>query len=548
MSATAWLLWMCVVAIIICVIAVVMNRDDPRFAFTLGSFVLLLAILMIASRGFFTKGCPVNSNVESFTDPDSLIGVETLPASLTTKLEMYLSVLGTNSYKDGALMWNDISGGSVDRSFNLSYQPTYDEVRGGLGIRGVLLTGPQSHNLGILGGDDFTLYWYSTNLVSIPDGATIPVFTAYANTISNIGFRVSLQQTSSPPSWTVLVEENFDDGAVLNKTQVPLPSSFLTPSSFALVRSGLTFRVYYNDAPQGPPIACGDSKILLSNKNCVINESTTWDAKLSVVALYKRALTQADIASVTAYVQQRVIILSDEYQALLQQANALQQKAMCPLSDPIVCNVACASVTDWSSPTNFVQNAGPECLAAVNNYCTNNPTDPFCSCWSSANKDSAACQTLRSYFNTIMTGSSTKECDVRKLYPNSQEPSLSKYYSAVSPISLAAVTSAATTATTGLVSTSLATSGMLSGIKVPNDVVVNWIDSAPINQPKPIGGKYTPPSNVPSDKVVSYFGTNSAAATITNPMLSQFTANAGAGGVDAVKTQIQKDLASLFNL
>lgn len=422
---------------------------------------------------------------ESFST-DDVHGKEQLPIELTNKLKLYLSVFGKNSYKDGALIWNDISNNKDDiskcsgtRDFSMSESPMVDDIKGGLGLRNVVLTGPRSEDLGLVGSGDFTFYWYSKNLSEV-SSSPIPVLTMYSNTPSNIALQVSIKQVGSQ---SYMVVENSLDGASLASIEVALTGSFSPSSgacSFAIVRSSGTLQVFFNDAPQGSPIVCGKERVLLSNRRVNINTTGKWDCKLSVFAVYRRALSSSDIVGITAYIRKRLVLLDDEYRSLLQQKEQLESKKKCPIKDVDVCRL-CSAIVDWSNPINFLQNASVECKEAINQYCSNNPNDEFCSCWGEGKK-TTACEVMRSFFDQS-TSNVAKECEVRKLYPHSKEPSLDKYYMAVSPLQMAA---------------------SMVDIPIPDDVVVDWMDESPMNvkSPSPL---ITLEKNIPDDKIVEYF-------------------------------------------
>lgn len=454
---------------------------DRKTALTFS--ILLIVLVVIGLR-------PVDAwahVVENFNADDAL-GNERLPSELTNKLKLYISVLGKNSYTEGKLLWQDISGDrdqehtskcSGNRDFTMSEYPMVEDIKTGLGTRNVVFTGPRSEDLGLVGSGDFTFYWYSKNSTELT-ATPVHVFALYSNTPSNIAIQVSLKQEGSQ---SIMVIDNSLDGASLSTVEVGLNGSFSPSSgacSFALVRSSGTLQVFFNDAPQGSPIPCGKERVLLSNRRININPTGTWDAKLSVFAVYRRALSTSEVSGVTAYIRKRLVVLDDEYRDLMQQKNELESKKKCPIDDPNVCNI-CSGITDWSNPTNFLQNASMECKEAINQYCKNNPSVEFCACWGK-DKDKTSCNVMRSFFDQSAT-SVVKECDVRKLYPESSEPSLMKYYVATSPLQMAA---------------------SMMDIPIPDDMIVNWTDDLPLigNQ---LSSLTTDDNNIPNDRVVKYF-------------------------------------------
>ena len=517
--------------IVLCSIlfAIIFARDRVKLAAVFAIYVVVVVALAVI---MLHKMRDVAAITESFESANN-VSIEALPVELTDKLKFYVSSLGVNSYEPGRLVWKDIStqsdtnsdcGQQLSRDFAFSDEPAYDDVKNGLDIKGVVLTGPKSENLGIIGNSDFTLYWNSANQSIVPQGETYAVFEMYANTQSNVALRVGLRQSGTTCS--VVVENSLDNGATLNSQSIDLSGSFENknaPCSFAVVRAGATLQVYFNDAPQGAPIPCGEEKILLSNKRCSINPAGQWDAKLLVFALYRKALTQPDIAKITAYIQKRLVVLDDQYQAILNENQQMQQQKQCPLSDPSICAVQCAAVADWSNPTNFLQNASVECKAAIDTYCKANPQDNFCGCWQTANATSTTCQVLRSFFDASLTPAS-QQCDVRKLYPNSDEPSLDKYYTVLNPINMSAMP---------LVS---------EIIKMPNDIVVNW-------QERSGQASMLSPNTFPSDRVLNTFtGLGSSASNSVS--ISQSTVDAtlnSSRDVTAMASQIMTDLQSMFS-
>lgn len=523
---------LCALVLIICVVTAYVLRGSAPLSYTFGMFALLLALFAVSH-----PRCARETR-ENFDNAD-----EVLPLELVTKLKLYLSCLGANSYAPGAGVWRDISGQTdtshscnetADRTFLFSDAPTFDDVRAGLNVKGVVITGPKSEDVGLFGNNDFTVYWYSANNAALT--AAVPVFVLYANTQGNVALRVSIQQTGA--TCQMVIENSLDDGAAPSSSTIALSGSFQNsgaPCSFAVVRSAGTLQAYFNDAAQGAPIPCGDAKILLSNRNCAVNPSGTWDANLLVFALYQRALAQADVAKITAYILKRRVVLDDQYKALLAQTNALAAAKVCPFTDAAVCNVQCASVTDWSDPTDMLKNTGVECKAAINTYCKANPGDKFCGCWQDVNKDTAACQVMRSYFDTSLTVS--QQCDVRKLYPNTEEPNLDKYYTALNTGFSAAVTGSGLTPLTDL-------------IRMPDDVVVNWQEKSPFGasaKPAASAKSAVPVAKlpaaslangaIPNDRVVDVFSTPDAgvvASQVSSVSVASLTA------------AIKQDLQNLF--
>ena len=234
--------------------------------------------------------------------------------------------------------------------------------------------------------------------------------------------------------------------------------------------------------------------------------------------MYKKALIQPDIAKITAYVQKRLVVLDDQYQAIFNENQLMQQQKTCPLSDPSICSVQCAAVQDWSNPTNFLQNASVECKAAIDTYCKANPQDNFCGCWDTANATTATCQVLRSFFDSSLTPAS-QQCDVRKLYPDSDEPSLDKYYTVINPINVSAMP---------IVS---------EIIKMPDDIVVNWQERSKVAPP---------PLSLPSDRILNVFSAPDVANATTSSQVAMETALSTSRDVNAVASQIMTDLTSMF--
>jgi hypothetical protein len=455
--------------------------------------------------------------IEHF-DPDRLVGVEALPLDVSNKLKVYLSCLGTNSYDDAEpKIWRDISdhGDScfscqpycdamqvADRDFLFSDQPLHDDVKDGLCLRDVVLTGPKSEDVGFSGNEDFTLYWYSVSNTVMPDDKVVPVFSLYANTESNIAVSVALKQKGA--QCFVVLEDTLDDLAAVNKREIALSGSFANsrlPCSFALVRAGGTLQVYFNDVAQGSAVPCGTARILLSNRNCAVNPTGAWDANVQVVALYGRALAQAEVAALTSYVTQRKVVLDSQYQSLLKETDDLRKKAKCPFADPTICDTVCKSITDWSNPADFMTNASVECRVAINNYCKTHPDEQFCLCWADAAKDTPSCKALRSFFDTSLTPAlMAQQCDVRKLYPASKEPTLDKYYTAMNDLPGGPWQGKP---------------DVLGGlVELPNDTVVNFADDQPLNPPI---GLLTMPTRTPKpttiisdNSITDFFGKGAA--------------------------------------
>jgi hypothetical protein len=377
--------------------------------------VLAISCAAVIVALFALLALSVENPPENFEQP------ATVPEQLRTKLKLWVTTLGGNSFVEGASVWRDVSdhtdydaGTKVSRDFSFKVVPVFKSERDGLQTRSVEATGPKSVDLGISGTDNFTLFWACTG-PAVPG----PLFTTFANApSSNVGLRVSFAKDCK-----VIVEHTLDgvklETAEYKLKACPAPSHIDT---YCLVREGGKMRLYSNGALVGTRTV-GVSDILFSNKPCLINEGGGLDTSLALLGLSQRPWAASDAQALATHVEGRRAQLTPEYKAAMDVVDAEQNRKKCAFKDTTVCTEFCPAVGDWTDFTDVVSKAAaPACRAKVKEYCAEHPDEDFCGCWRPTRKDDSSCGPVTAFFDPpVLKAPLAKE-------PVGGEPSLKKYF------------------------------------------------------------------------------------------------------------------------
>eukprot|EP00798_Chlamydomonas_sp_ICE-L_P019594 gene19594-26277_t len=345
---------------------------------------------------------------ESYTEIDESTGSELITPEIGEKMKFYISMMGYNSFKDGDYVWTDISnhtdvddeGQLVIRNFQMSELPPFDKLKDGVSLKNIKLRGPDSVNVGIRGNDNFTVFWFSQNTSKLTE--RVPIFTMYANTYSNIGFEISMEQEND--ICKIVVSEALGSYKKKDHTIVVQNTSFMGAQHvYAVTRDVDTI-----------------------NKRCEVNTDLSWDGTLIALGAYRKALTGTQLVDLHKYLQGRQVQLTDQYQLLIGKQRINQQKQSCALRSQIYCDTYCKNIKDWTNITDVMVNASEECKQRINDYCLLHTEEEFCKCWSMDMKNNANCRFVRGFFGNDLSASNM--CTTAKHALASREPSLDRYY------------------------------------------------------------------------------------------------------------------------
>jgi hypothetical protein len=264
------------------------------------------------------------------------------------------------------------------------------------------ITGPKSYALGINGDTSYTVFFVMKFEGFTEDVRDFVLFKLFANVVSTNGLSMYIAHEDLPIKgdgsfWNVSLrvkhgnQEPYlcgDNGSVTLDTT--------TPYLFTLVKNynRLTVRMFRlgnimsgsetlsQTLLQTASINTNDS-ILLSNKEMIINESANLHAHLHAFGFYNRALPETDINALRDHFNTEFMKYSEaavtESRQVVQLQSEIEQIKSCPY-DSLVCNSACANITDWSKPS-YLLHAQSNCLTAIHDYCQTNPGHSECSCW-----------------------------------------------------------------------------------------------------------------------------------------------------------------------
>jgi len=221
-------------------------------------------------------------------------------SALPSGLVLYLSAFSDPSVAATGT-WTDVARaeGAGDVDFAFSAPPPLSAASGerGFDLAGVTATGPQAVALLPTAGQDFTFAWAGRD----PEAVTPATLVALrANTQTNNGLRVSV--SPGPADGTVTLAVAVGSGAAGTWTYPASPGDLAT---FAVVKHGPHVKAYRNGARLTATAEPGpaDEGMLFANPKAVLNPGGAWTGRLSVVALWGRALQEVEVAAVTAHVR-----------------------------------------------------------------------------------------------------------------------------------------------------------------------------------------------------------------------------------------------------
>lgn len=145
--------------------------------------------------------------------------------------------------------------------------------------------------------------------------------------------------------------------------------------------------LYMNDRNQTVNEICRipltTEDITFSNKEFVINRFANWNANIYTFGVYSSSFTDEDAvffqshysAQLIKNVDPTFISIANSYNETV---SALQRITKCPF-DKTTCDT-CSMVKSWTS-TSEILKSSYECKKKIGEYCKNNQSHEFCTCW-----------------------------------------------------------------------------------------------------------------------------------------------------------------------
>lgn len=437
---------------ILCIVLLVLSIGLTLFALLKKPFSLygidyifaIIGVLILFYSLFFVNNCKIIVSKEEFVN--SIEGVLDLLGSQDKKtsknlaeniknnedinsfsrnLTIYYSAFSKISYPHNTKRWLNISPyfsspqnicpdiKIQDTNAEFSDIPSYSPDNGfALGLNKI--TGPMSHQLGINANDSFSIFFsMSFNEFLQNEPNDLILLKLYANTETNNGLSMVINKDYTIQSnGTVLLNGTLSFGNQTETLAIPQ----ITPEYiylFVIIKQGhnLIINMYPNVgdlsstysrySTLGTFQVNGD--VLLSNKEMIINNNKNLQAHIFNFGIYNKAITTQTISAIYTNLQTQIQKYSQVLQDLNSAISKLNKKIedikKCPYDDN-VCKT-CNNIKDWTNMTNIILNASPECLSAINEYCSKNPGKEICSCWNPSNvlSQTSACKSYTSIFN-----------------------------------------------------------------------------------------------------------------------------------------------------
>lgn len=321
----------------------------------------------------------------------------------------------------------DVSIGMTHMQFLAD--PSYSR-ESGFSLSRNILTGPKSHNIGIVGNSAFSIVLLA-QFESFPEtNAPYILFQQHANTPGNNGVKLYIKPSVTSLGSGYAVNIVLQVGEKEFSAIDPITGSssiIITPgyvNMFAIIKNNDKASLIVipnvnniNASSSAKMRIISDvgvnEDILFSNKELVLNSNKNIAGNLYSVAVYNKALNDDMLNTLFSHYQTEINksnAMVQEFATQLQNLkDELQKVKNCPYPKE-VCE-ACNSVADWTNTNDIIANASKQCLSAIDAYCSNNAHNPLCVCWNPSNALSKSVQ-CQNYVN-IFKDSST--CSVDKI-------------------------------------------------------------------------------------------------------------------------------------
>lgn len=445
----------------------VLFRDTPGLldVALIFSCILILVLLWPQLPSSTTEEFMVPTAVN--IQEDSL-WVQTLATKGT--LTTYVSSFRTDSYPAPSDMWLSVAdvmmgtdGGSAsaastagitcvpasssaNRDFRFNEVQPVKDASLGFALSNVILTGPMSMVVLPPTFREYTAFMMFqltglpaagtiSTLLSIPaneipkQNGLILTLSAVAGTGSGSSIQANVTVTvGNQPALSC--SDNYVAGSSSNTTTVTFDTSaryLLTVSRSSLSIRVSLFNVEVTSALCIPNTimthAILDDALVYNNQSILINGSLDdlnggggIQGNIMTFGLFDAALSATDEALICTHYHTLLLNQNPSVQSALaaasvaSAASAAAVALACPY-DTATC-AACSAVTSWTNSFSVVNGGGAACLAAINTFCTNNPTQVGCECYNPANiaTFSVATQNACLALQSVYSGNSAAVC------------------------------------------------------------------------------------------------------------------------------------------
>ena len=372
---------------------------------SLSTVVLLLQVLRYSKETF------VDATV--ITDDEDI-------STLNSSVAFYSTPYNSKSYDPTAksTAWNNICiSSTTPNSLTFNIVPVFTK-KTGFYLGNNYVVGPYSNNLNIEAHSTFTIMLTCKhgNLIDDTLSQPIELLKLYANSTNNNGISLYIDNT------TLVSQNNVQYGSLFFGYSDKTPLQCLIDPShqlmclekdilsyYFIVKDTDNIRVLYlteknNIIYEILHMNIQNDNVTFSNKELVINRFQTWNGNLFNFAIFSDALMDGDIMTIYDHVLREYRKhLDPGYKPLLQKYNdtisKLQGYTTCPY-DSVVCD-ECNTITNWSDHSQVLTSPA-SCRNAINDYCSQNVTDPLCSCWNAkaASYNTDNCKLYRSIFSS----------------------------------------------------------------------------------------------------------------------------------------------------
>lgn len=345
-------------------------------------------------------------------------------SKISINLKRYYTVFNSVSYPSFGKTWiniapvkNEKDCDESGRDLQFDIAPVFTRRYGHL-LGSNRLIGPHSNSLGIQFNRPFTLILvvrHGNIDTSVDREKDIELIKLYANSPNNNGIslyikRNSVEQVDTIQRGKLLLQyaDKYPLECVVNQSDNGIIFQKETLSFYFITKEVDYLRVMYmSDRNTSVNELCRmpmtTEDITFSNKEMVINRNANWYANIFTFGVYNAAFTDEDALYFHTYytlhytrnVDAGYINMTNKYNEAIR---ALETLSKCPF-DKDTCHT-CSMVSDWTNINNIIKSP-MTCKSAINEFCKNNQTHSYCTCWDVKQLvyNTSTCQQFRGLFS-----------------------------------------------------------------------------------------------------------------------------------------------------
>lgn len=418
------------VTIFVILIYVLLNKSRMS---NIDSVLILVSVIALfwnqikvyqSSNIFESFAADGDSDITNILNTIKQVDDEENISTIMNNLSIYCTAFNKLSYTIGSKEWRNLMDVSTDKNgslvcptqLNFDVVPAYSR-QNGFSLSSNFLKGPFSNTLKISYKTPYTIMLAFKNGLLTNDRTTnqrVELLKLFANSDNNNGLSLYFE------SGSLKSQNNTEFGKLMfqysNNTPVELKLASTDNlfkvdnnilSLIYIVRYEDKLRILYmteknNNVYELAKFNITNDDITFSNKELYINRYKNWNANIYTFAIYRSALTDANISNIYEHIKSlyikfndpNYISMADKYNSMI---DLIRQLVKCPFDKP-VCD-ACKSITQWNDFTQII-NAPLDCRKAISQYCQTNTKNSFCQCWdtSSSIYNTPGCRMLRDVF------------------------------------------------------------------------------------------------------------------------------------------------------